>query len=292
MIKDKYPLFIPSKGRFKTNFTAKYLDFMGLHYRIVVEPQEYDFYLENIKDPSKLLVLDMSYKNKYDYCDEHALTKSSGSGPARNFIWDTAQKEGHEWHWIMDDNIKSFRICNKNEKVRVKNKSFFTVMEDFVLRYKNVYMAGPHYTFFYPARENKPPFTANSRVYSCNFIRTDIPFRWRGRYNEDTILSLDILHQGYCTILFNMFLQEKSTTMTVKGGNDEIYLDGSYQKSMLEKSNMLVREYPEYAKLSRKYNRWHHHVDYKVFEKNKLVRKIKLENTTKTSNFKLKKAVK
>ena len=43
----------------------------------------------------------------------------------------------------------------------------------------------------------------HSRIYSCNLIRTDIPYRWRGRYNEDTILSLDILRGGHCTLLFN-----------------------------------------------------------------------------------------
>ena len=278
-INPQFPLFIPTKGRYKTNFTATYLDYMGVPYRLIVEPDEYDLYLQNIKDEKKIIVLDMEIKKKYEYCDDKGIDIPTGGGPARNFIWDIAKKEGHEWHWIMDDNIKSFRILNHNEKVKVRNGKIFKAMEDFVLRYKNVYMAGPHYTFFHPARLKKPPFFLNSRIYSCNLIKTDIPFRWRGRFNEDTILSLDILKAGYCTILFNMFLQEKSTTQTVKGGNEELYANGT-----LEKSNMLVREHPDVSKLTRKYGRWHHHVDYKKFQQ-PLVRKMSKENINKTVSF-------
>ena len=45
-----FPIFIPSKGRYKINMTAKYLDSMGIKYRVVVEPQEYDLYLKYLKD--------------------------------------------------------------------------------------------------------------------------------------------------------------------------------------------------------------------------------------------------
>ena len=226
----------------------------------------------------------MDYKNTYDYCDDLELTKTSGSGPARNFIWETAKKEGHEWHWIMDDNIRSFRRMHNNRKIKVKGRTPLTIMEDFVLRYKNIAMAGPHYDYFYPSRESKPPFTLNSRIYSCNFIKTDSPFRWRGRYNEDTILSIDMLKQGWCTILFNAILQEKITTQTLKGGNtDELYADGT-----LDKSKMIANLHPDICRLSFKYKRWHHHCDYKPFaKKNLLVRKEnKLQNDC-TNNYNL-----
>ena len=292
MNKQRYPIFIPSKGRYNSLMTPLCLENMDMDFFVVVEPQEYDLYAENLEkngsSKKRIIVLDMNCKKDYEYCDDEGITKSTGGGPARNFIWEKSIEMGYDYHWIMDDNIKTFKILNNNEKIVCRNGKIFTAMEDFVLRYKNVYMAGPHYTFFHPARISKPPFFLNSRIYSCNFIKNDIPFRWRGRYNEDTILSLDILHKGYCTILFNMFLQEKMTTMTVKGGNEELYTQESYSKSMLEKSNMLVRQYPQYAKLTRKYNRWHHHVNYKVFKKNKLVRKFTKEEIPETVDFTLK----
>jgi len=275
----KFPLYIPSKGRYESRLTSKWLDKINLPYKLVVEPDEYDLYANQVSE-DKLLVLDMSYKDKYEYCDDFGTERPTGSGPARNFIWDHSVSQGHKYHWIMDDNIRSFRRMNKNEKIKVNNGSMFAAMEDFVLRYKNVAMAGPHYTFFRSARSSSPPFTLNSRVYSCNLIKNDVPFRWRGRYNEDTILSLDMLKQNWCTILFNAFLQEKMTTQTVKGGNtDTIYVDGT-----LDKSQMLVNVHPDVSELKWRYGRWHHSVDYKVF-KTKLVRQDDHKVTKGINNF-------
>lgn len=280
----QFPLYIPSKGRYDSRQTSKFLDSIKVPYKLVVEPQEYAQYLDAVGDENKVLKLDMSYKEKYELCDEHGLNKTTGGGPARNFIWDHSISQGYKWHWIMDDNIRSFRRMNKNEKVKVSNGSIFKAMEDFALRYKNVAMCGPNYTFFAPSKTKKPPITMNTRIYSCNLIRNDIPYRWRGRYNEDTILSLDALTKGWCTFLFNAFLQEKSTTQTVKGGNtDELYKDGT-----LDKSKMLVNLYPKYARLVWRYERWHHHVDYSPFQKNLLVRKENVKINKGVNNYGMK----
>jgi len=264
-----YPLFIPSKGRADSRYTAKYLDYMKVPYRLVIEPQEYKEYLSEVGDKKKLLVLDMSYKEKYELCDELGLSKSTGPGPARNFAWDVSIAEGYKYHWVMDDNIRSFRRLNHNEKVKVTNGSIFAAMEEFAQRYTNLGMCGPNYTFFAPATQKRPPFVMNTRIYSCNFIKNDIPFRWRGRYNEDTILSLDILTAGMCTVQFNAFLQEKITTQVVKGGNSAEFYDN---EGTLAKSKMQVKVYPDYSRIVKKYGRIHHYVDYNPFKKNRLIR--------------------
>ena len=165
---------------------------MGVPYRIVVEEQQYADYAAVI-DAAKILVLDPAYQRDYSTCDDVGDAKSKGSGPARNFIWDHAKASGAEWHWIMDDNIQSFYRLNRNTKIQMKDGTFFRIMEDFCLRYQTVALAGPHYEHFVLRREKCEPFELNTRIYSCNLIRNDVPFRWRGRYNEDTILSLDML---------------------------------------------------------------------------------------------------
>ena len=284
----KFPIFIPSKGRYKSRLTSKWWDKLGIYYRLIVEPDEYDLYLQEVKDEKKLVVLDMDYKKNYEYCDDFKLEKTSGSGPARNFIWDLAEKEGHEWHWIMDDNITSFRRMHNNRKIRVANGLPLRIMEDFATRSTHVGMVGPHYDYFFPSRVVKPPFTLNTRIYSCNLIRTNTPFRWRGRYNEDTILSLDMLKAGWCTILFNAILQDKVTTQTMKGGNEELY-----EKGTLEKSKMMETTHGDVCKLSFKYKRWHHHCNYKPFmEKNKLVRIDNLKLSDKPNDYGMKLKIK
>lgn len=271
-MKPQFPLYIPSKGRHEYMITSKALTAMGVQHNIVVEPQEVAQYKAAVQKMGLLtnvIELDMSYKGKYQLCDAHGLTKSTGSGPARNFIWDHSVSQGHKWHWIMDDNIKAFYRMTKNVRIETTSPSIWKAMEDFVLRYTNVAMAGPNYAMFAFGASAIPAFITNTRIYSCNLIRNDVPFRWRGRYNEDTIMSLDMLKAGWCTIQFNAFLQGKLRTQTIKGGNtDELYKHGT-----MDKSQMLVREHPDVAEVKFKFGRWHHHVDYTPFKKHKLIRK-------------------
>lgn len=265
--------------------TSKALTKMGVKHYIVVEPQQVADYEKAVFDMKLLatvLPLDMSYKDKYELCDDLGLTKSTGPGPARNFAWDHSIQKGHGWHWVMDDNIRDFHRLANNIKVRVWCGSFWKVMEDFCLRYKNVAMAGPNYEMFVPRKSKVPPFITNTRIYSCNLIRNDVPFRWRGRYNEDTILSLDMLKAGWCTIQFNAFLQNKMNTQAVKGGNTaEFYhAEGEVKEGQryadtgtLAKSKMQVSVHPDVSKLVFKFGRIHHHVDYSPFKNQKLIKK-------------------
>ncbi len=98
------------------------------------------------------------------------------------------------------------------------------------MRYDNVAIAGPNYYSFCKANDGVPPFIKNTRIYSCLLIRNDIPYKWRGRYNEDTDICLRALKDGWATIQFNAFLQGKVTTQRMKGGNHQQLneKDGTY----------------------------------------------------------------
>jgi len=265
----KHPIYIVSKNRADSRMTSRTLEELHVPYYIVVEEQEYETYCAVI-DRSKVLILDKRFQTDYDTCDALGSTKSKGPGAARNFAWDHAIKSGATWHWVMDDNIRHFFRLNQNMRVRVTDGSIFRAMEDFCERYINLAMAGPNYRFFVPSRSKRPPYVTNTRIYSCNLIRNDTPFRWRGRYNEDTDLSLRMLKAGWCTVQFNAFLQGKVATQTVKGGNTaEFYA----KEGTLAKSMMQVQLHPDVSRLVKKYGRWHHFVDYTPFKKMKLVRK-------------------
>jgi hypothetical protein len=239
---------------------------MGLRHYLVVEPQEVELY-ERASHGSlaTVLPLDMTFKTRYELCDDLGMSKSTGPGPARNFAWDHSIAGGHAWHWVMDDNIKSFRRLHSGAKIKVSGGAIFAAMEQFTMRYTNIAMAGPNYAMFaYTANSaDIPAYITNTRIYSCNLIRNDVPFRWRGRYNEDTILSLDMLKAGWCTVQFNAFLQEKLRTQILGGGNTaEFYA----KEGTAPKSEMLKRVHPDVTRLVWKFNRHHHHVDYKRFQ--------------------------
>lgn len=252
-----FPVYIVSKGRWQSRMTSRALDCMRVPYRIVVEPQEYDNYAAVI-DPQKILTLPFS-------------NLGQGSIPARNWIWEHSIQEGAARHWILDDNIEAFNRLNRNMKPEVETGAIFKAAEDFVERYENIAIAGFNYYSFCKTTERVPPYYLNTRIYSCILIKNDIPYRWRGRYNEDTDLSLRVLKDGWCTVLFNAFLAGKVTTMRMSGGNtDNIYTDGD---NRLKFAQALQELHPDVVRVVWKFHRWHHSVNYKSFKKNKLIRK-------------------
>ena len=263
----KYPVYIISKGRWESRLTIKALIKIGVPFKVVIEPQEFDNYAAVIK-PDDILMLPFS-------------NLGQGGIPARNWVWEHSRSIGAERHWILDDNIKCFRRFCKNNRIIVADGTIFKAAEDFVDRYENVAMAGFQYNLFavtgnqYSGRKfNLKPFLLNTRVYSCILLKNDIPYQWRGRYNEDTDLSLRILKDGWCTVLFYAFLADKSATMTMGGGNtDQLYKQDEKFDGRLEMAKHLFRQHPDVVKVTRKWGRWQHTVDYKPFKGNQLIRK-------------------
>jgi hypothetical protein len=252
-----WPVYVVSKGRWESRKTVKALSKIGVPFRVVVEPTEFIRY-RMVIEHDKLLTLPFA-------------DLGQGSIPARNWIWEHAIAEGHEFHWVLDDNISEFLRLHHNLKVAVGDGTIFCAAEDFVARFENVGQAGFNYYMFAPRKYMVPPLYLNTRIYSCILLRNDLPFRWRGRYNEDTDLSLRILKSGMCTVLFNAFLCHKQSTMSMRGGNtDKLYRQGGGFDGRLEMAKSLQQQHPDVVKITRKWGRWQHHVDYSGFRANKL----------------------
>tara|TARA_R110000744_G_scaffold200786_4_gene319905 strand:- start:351 stop:1229 length:879 start_codon:yes stop_codon:yes gene_type:complete len=274
-MKPKYPVYVISKSRWDSRLTSKALEFLDIPYHIVIEPQELEQYA-NVIDRDKILVLPFS-------------NLGEGSIPARNWVWEHSIGIGAKSHWIMDDNIRDFYRLNNNRKYRTKSAGIFRAAEDFVDRYKNVVKSGFNYDYFCLNNEKYPPYYVNTRIYSCILLRNDIPHRWRGRYNEDTDLSIRILKDGYCTILFNAFLAGKTPTLTMKGGNsDELYKQDDEMDGRLLMAQSLVDQHPEIVRVVHKWGRYQHSVDYSSFKKNRLVRSADTSGLPKIDNYKMK----
>ena len=74
--------------------------------------------------------------------------KITGAGASRNFAWAHSIGSGFDHHWVMDDNLDAFHRLNRNVRGEVTSGTVLKCMEDFVLRYKNIAIAGPNYYFF------------------------------------------------------------------------------------------------------------------------------------------------
>lgn len=247
----KYPVFVPTKGRYESPFTIKALQRIGVPFLAVVEEQEADEYTK-VVGPGNILVL--PHRDK-------------GLTATRNWIWDYAQGIGTPYFWTMDDNIRDFYRLHKNMKYRVTSGTILRAIEDFTGRYENLAISGMNYEMFVPRRKAKPPLTLNTRIYSNMLIKTDIPFRNVTFFNDDTDLCLRVLKSGYCTVLFNAFLADKIATMAVKGGMTDYY---EKTNKRLEFAKELQKAHPDVVSVTWKFNRWHHQVDYRPFKNNRL----------------------
>jgi len=272
ILNPKYPIYIISKGRWESRLTSKALELMKVPYHIVIEKQEYKKYAKVI-DKKKILVLPFS-------------NLGQGGIPARNWVWEHAKGTGAFRHWILDDNISGFYRLNKNMKLRVETGAIFKAHEDFVDRYENIAMSGFDYFMFASRKTEMPPYRLNTRIYSCILLRNDLPYQWRGRYNEDTDLSIRILKDGWCTILFSAFLAYKIPTMTMKGGNTEdLY---KIKDGRLLMAQSLEEQHPDITTVTWKFNRWQHQVDYSMFKNNKLILKKGMKIPEGINNYGMK----
>lgn len=228
----KYPIYIPSKGRFEKNPTATMLMFEGIKFYLVVEPQDAKEYQYRFQD-----VLVMPENNR-------------GISYVRNFAKNHSIKNGHTHHWQIDDNIKSLMIRENGKNVRSRALGILEKVEFAMSKFSNIGGCGlKHHIFAFGATN---PVDINKQIYSCILVNNKVPCFWEEDIVEDTDFSLQILNAGYCTLLFNRLLIEKMTTGSMKGGNTEISYaaDGRAVRSL-----GLQSKYPGYFKVTTQHGR-------------------------------------
>lgn len=248
-----YPIYIPSKGRADKLFTARMFLKDEVDFKIVVEPQEMASY-SAVYSENRLLVLPENDR---------------GLVYARNWIKNHSISEGHKRHWQFDDDIIYFARVYKGYRLQCASNVALVIAEDFANRYENIALASFNYEKFIAASKGTadirwPPFYLNHRCYTCFLVLNSLPNRWRYRYNEDTDMTLQVLADGWCTILFNVFLIKTPTTMTHGGGQTAIYVsDGR-----LKMSRQLERVWPGVIKTGRRFQRPQHLVkgEWKFFD--------------------------
>lgn len=236
-----FPIYIPSKGRADTCYTARHLDRDGVPFKLVVEPQETAAYVEKF---GVQRVLQLPFSNPGSVI------------PARNWIKDHATSAGAKRHWQLDDNIDGFRRVFRGQRLYCHSAIALRAAEIFTERYENIAISGLEYTmFFVPGGTDKKPLRVNTRVYSCSLVLNAIPYRWRGRYNEDTDICLQALAGGWCTVLICAFLCNKKPTMVIKGGNTHTIYQGD---GRLKMARSLERMWPGVVTTRRRFQRPQH----------------------------------
>tara|TARA_R110002020_G_scaffold21850_7_gene74064 strand:+ start:3410 stop:4318 length:909 start_codon:yes stop_codon:yes gene_type:complete len=259
-LKPIYPIYVVSKGRSDKCKTADFLVREEVPFHIVVEPQEKGLYAAKYGE-ERLYVLPFSDR---------------GLPVTRQWVREHSIAQGDKRHWQFDDNMRGVYRWFRGKRIWCDSGTALHITEEFVDRYTNVAQAGLNYSMFGRNPRNGykiPPFRVNCHVYSCMLMLNEVPCDWRGRYNEDVDMNLQVLTEGWCTIQMQLFLIDKLQTMTVKGGNtDELYGgDGR-----LYMARALERQWPGVVKTTRRFERPQHSVNWGIF-KNKLIRRTDID---------------
>lgn len=205
----KYPVYIPSKGRFKNNLTANLLLKYKIPFYLVVEKNDYNSYSANFSREN-LLCLESS-----DYgCVSHA----------RNFIKNHANAAGYKYHWQMDDDIRGFIEVKGRSTITDDAISILSDVERFSDQYSNLAITSLNSDVF--GRLATKDFDVNKFAYTCMLILSNAPCTFTPGTEEDLDFNLQCLTQKLCTVKFNKYLFRWSTTGTREGGYTELNANG------------------------------------------------------------------
>lgn len=265
----QYPIYIPTFQRHETCYTARTLEDLDIeNYYLVIRNDEteitnYKKAIKNFKLKCKLLII------KNEFYEEQKKQGNDYSIIPRNYAYEHAINNGFSHHWCIDDNIKGFFRRNNGVILEFKNTGYpLYFVEEYMKKYNNLYQCGIQYRHLGFAMGHRNPIIYNSRIYSCILIKHIDGFKWRGKYNEDTDLSIRLLKSGYSTMTFQNILCGKQGTSSVKGGNTDAF--HKTEMGYTDKANSLKDQHPDITKVIIKYNRPHHHVDYSGFAENEL----------------------
>lgn len=261
----QYPIFIPSRGRARESLTANAFEDDGVPFRIVVEDDQWDEYRAYWPEEKLLRLPFWDRGDGYKIDGDGAYDpKNGGAVPARNWIRYFAESEGHKKHWQFDDNIRKFRMLAGKERIPVHAGAAVRISEDWADRYENLGLCSINYAMFAVPGSVTKPIRFNHYCYSATLIDHNMPIWFRGRYNDDTDICLQALANGWATAHINVVLVDKIATMTMKGGMHLLYdknIDGR-----LKMANALARVWPGVVRVTRRFGRPQHYVDWDKFD--------------------------
>jgi len=181
------PIYVPSSNRAHLIRTHNLLNESKLDYKVVVEPDQERDYAE-VVGQNKILLLPESNR---------------GLAYSRNWIIDHAKKSGAEYHWQLDDDIKSFTYRTDGKPHKCLARNALSVVEQITAQTSNVGLCAISHDNFNYTWDPLPPIAYNTTAPGpCSYFRNNIEARCRPGISTDMDYTMQVLHAGLCTIVF------------------------------------------------------------------------------------------
>ena len=202
---NKYPVCIISKDRSDICTTHNLFESNGIKYFYMVEPQDYDAYVERF---GKDKVVNIKANDKGVYY-------------VRNLCIDWSKKQGYEKHWQIDDNVKKlfYRPNNKykgtRDRYEIKNVIKMLVSIEKIADKCVNYGGGclGHDGFAFSKKNN---IDLNKMIYCFQLINNNIKSRYQPNTSEDVDFSVRLLMEKYVTLVFNEYSFTKPKVVVQK----------------------------------------------------------------------------
>jgi len=207
MNKLQYPICIVSKDRHDTCTTHKLLEYEGVKWFYMVEPQDYKSYVDRFGE-NKVVNIEQNDKGIYY---------------VRNYCIEWSKKNGFDRHWQVDDDLRSLHYRPMNNLKGTRNRTRIenpTKMLSYIEGISNKcvnYGAGclTHDGF---AFSKKNDIDVNKMIYCFQLINNLIKARYQPKTSEDVDFSVRILKEGFVTMVFNKYSFCTPSSGTLKGG--------------------------------------------------------------------------
>lgn len=197
-----YPVYIPSRHRADRPVTTKVFDQYGIDYRVVVEPHDYDSYAAT-------------------YSTDRIVTlpeDNQGIAYVRNYILEHAKSEGYDYFWMFDDDIRSFQIRRDGKQYNTDPRPLLSILEQINDSYTNIGGSCLAHSAFNFSNDDKAPVVYNAQIYCAELITTKTQSRFRKGVADDIDFSLQILTEGWVTLVYKRFGFTSVVSGTAKGG--------------------------------------------------------------------------
>jgi len=217
-----FPIYIPSKGR--AELKGGTIDTLGgLPFKIVCEPQEYSAYYDRV-GPARVIRLP---KN------------NQGLAFSRQFIKQYSTDCGDEYHWQMDDDIRSFLFRKKGGHEILPAQEALKQVEQEVLRYNNIGQAGMNQNSWPPNCDR--PIVVNGLPVQSFLVNNSVKAEFRLRRLNDMDFTMQILREGWCSLMFDLLRTNCPPIGTNAGGLHDVY---QKKEILLESMRQIVKDNP------------------------------------------------
>lgn len=239
MTENDYCVFIPTYKRANNVITYKTLRDGGYNGKIYLVVDDKDPELEEYKKNYKDRVLVFSkdeIAKRIDVCDN--FPEKNSVIYARNKIPELAKDVGVKYYLVLDDDYNriSYRRCYGHIL-----RTFKVIhLGDIILACFNYLEKSPLIDCFCWAQggdfiggaDSFEAIGGKRKIMNSFFCKTDKPFAWKARMNDDVSTNLYNGQRGKLFFTINDVSVKQADTQTSSGGLTDMYLDlGTYIKS-------------------------------------------------------------